>query len=327
MKIKTIILSFLIILFSINAYCQTSDPGVTSTGNAGGNHSFVGTFSNGTFSNWMNTGQSATAYNLIGNSNQHAGFGVVNGPDIVSPVIWMYTTPRNAFTVRTMPYNGNIASGSDLFTVRSSGKVGLEISDPLAKLHLKHLSYLSDQVYDPSTSILVENNSNAWRTSTGIRFKNYKGNFTVGMYGSNDNVNNSFRIYNKEEMNFIISQNGNVGIGVTTIYPDEKLTVKGKIHAQEVRVDLNGSVAPDYVFEENYNLKSLQEIETYINKNKHLPEVPSAKEMETDGVYLKKMNLLLLKKIEELTLYLIEQNKRIEKLELENNKSCNSNEK
>lgn len=73
----------------------------------------------------------------------------------------------------------------------------------------------------------------------------------------------------------------NVGIGTTT--PDEKLTVKGKIHTQEVRVDMAGPLVPDYVFGEDYNLKSLQEVENYIKENKHLPEIPSAQEIEKNG--------------------------------------------
>jgi hypothetical protein len=72
---------------------------------------------------------------------------------------------------------------------------------------------------------------------------------------------------------------GNVGIG-TTLLPDAKLCVKGTIHTNEVKVDLLGAVVPDYVFENTYKLSSLIEIQSYINQNKHLPEVPSAKEME-----------------------------------------------
>jgi hypothetical protein len=75
-----------------------------------------------------------------------------------------------------------------------------------------------------------------------------------------------------------------------------------------VKVDLNVP-APDYVFEKDYNLLSLSEIEKYINQHKHLPEVPSGKEMEKDGVKLMEMNMLLLKKVEELTLHLIEMKK------------------
>jgi hypothetical protein len=104
-----------------------------------------------------------------------------------------------------------------------------------------------------------------------------------------------------------VQASGRVGIGTTS--PDEKLTVKGKIHAEEVRVDLNVP-GPDYVFENDYDLLSLSEIESYIRANKHLPEVPSAKEMEENGLNLKEMNLLLLKKVEELTLHLIKIEKK-----------------
>lgn len=105
----------------------------------------------------------------------------------------------------------------------------------------------------------------------------------------------------------------NVGIGTTA--PDEKLTVKGKIHTQEVRVDMSGPLVPDYVFAEDYKLKSLQEVEDYITANKHLPEIPSAQEIEKNGLMLAEMNMNLLKKIEEMTLYMIEQNKKIEDLQ------------
>ncbi len=105
---------------------------------------------------------------------------------------------------------------------------------------------------------------------------------------------------------------GKVGIGTTS--PDEKLTVKGNIHAEEIIVDLNVP-GPDYVFDAGYELASLAEIEAFINANKHLPEVPSAAQMEEEGIVLGQMNMLLLKKIEELTLYSIEQEKQIKKQE------------
>jgi len=103
----------------------------------------------------------------------------------------------------------------------------------------------------------------------------------------------------------------NVGIG--TITPDEKLTVKGKVHTQEVRVDMAGPLVPDYVFANDYKLKSLQEVEDFIKENKHLPEIPSAQEIEKNGLMLAEMNMSLLKKIEELTLYMIEMKKENEK--------------
>ena len=113
--------------------------------------------------------------------------------------------------------------------------------------------------------------------------------------------------------------NGKIGIGTAT--PDELLTVKGKIHTREVIVDLKGAVAPDYVFEtyyegssdlkKEYRFMSLSEIEQFIKANHHLPEVPSAISLEENGLELKKMNLLLLQKIEELTLHTIAQQKEI----------------
>nr|WP_298927849.1 tail fiber protein [uncultured Allomuricauda sp.] len=96
---------------------------------------------------------------------------------------------------------------------------------------------------------------------------------------------------------------GNVGIG--TAIPDSKLTVKGNIHAEEVKVDISVP-GPDYVFKEGYDLKSLEEVQNYIQEHGHLPNIPSAKEMEINGIQLGRMNMKLLEKIEELTLYLIE---------------------
>ncbi|WP_166923969.1 tail fiber protein [Flavobacterium poyangense] len=106
-------------------------------------------------------------------------------------------------------------------------------------------------------------------------------------------------------------QNGNVGIGTTV--PDEKLTVKGKIHTQEVKVDMLGALVPDYVFAKDYKLKTLEEVETFIKENKHLPEIPSAQEIEKNGLMLAEMNMSLLKKMEEMTLYIIEIKKENEK--------------
>ncbi len=105
-----------------------------------------------------------------------------------------------------------------------------------------------------------------------------------------------------------MTQGGNVGIGTTT--PDMKLTVKGNIHAEEVKIDLS-IPAPDYVFREDYNLRTIDEVENYIKENNHLPEIPSAKEFERNGIMQAEMDMNLLKKIEELTLYTIAQEKKL----------------
>jgi hypothetical protein len=102
---------------------------------------------------------------------------------------------------------------------------------------------------------------------------------------------------------FRVQENGNVGIG--TASPDQKLTVNGTIHARQVNVDVNIPV-PDYVFGKNYKLKSLPEVSRYISLNKHLPGMPAAKDLEQTGINVTEMNMQLLRKVEELTLYLIE---------------------
>ncbi len=109
----------------------------------------------------------------------------------------------------------------------------------------------------------------------------------------------------------IIRSNGKVGIG--TLTPDSKLTVKGKIHSEEVKVDLSVP-APDYVFKEGYGLRSLEEVQDHIDEHGHLPNIPPAREMEEQGVELGAMDMRLLEKIEELTLYTIAQERQIKAL-------------
>jgi hypothetical protein len=108
--------------------------------------------------------------------------------------------------------------------------------------------------------------------------------------------------------------NGNIGVGVTV--PTAKIDVDGTIKATEIKVEAQTA---DFVFEEDYQLKSLEEVEEFIQENKHLPEIPSAKQMEEEGVGLAEMNKLLLQKVEELTLHIIELNKKVRDLELNQN--------
>jgi hypothetical protein len=108
-----------------------------------------------------------------------------------------------------------------------------------------------------------------------------------------------------------VSIEANLGIG-TTDTRGHKLAVNGSIRAKEIKVE--ASPWPDYVFKPTYQLPSLQEIEQFIKINNHLPEIPSASEVEKEGINLGEMNSKLLKKIEELTLYLIEQKKEIQQL-------------
>ena len=111
-----------------------------------------------------------------------------------------------------------------------------------------------------------------------------------------------------------LSNSGNLGIGTTK--PDYKLTVNGSIKCKEVIVTLNGFA--DFVFEENYKLLPLEKVNSFILKNKHLPDFPSEKEIISNGMSLSKMQVKLVQKVEELTLYSIQQHSKIKDLEAKN---------
>jgi hypothetical protein len=113
----------------------------------------------------------------------------------------------------------------------------------------------------------------------------------------------------------LITRGGNVGIGTNSFGGLYRLYVAGKIAAyDEIKVFTNGSSFPDYVFDATYKLRSLEDTETYIKENHHLPEVPSAAEIAKEGMSLNGMSEILLKKVEELTLHLIEMKKENEEL-------------
>ena len=126
---------------------------------------------------------------------------------------------------------------------------------------------------------------------------------------------------------------GSVKIGTTEADSDYLLTVNGDIHSKEVHIDLLGALEPpDYVFYEDYELRTLDQVQDYIKKKGHLPNIPSAEEMKKNGIDVSEMNMKLLEKIEELTLYAIRQEAQLKtqkeinfKSEITNSKLKNNN--
>jgi hypothetical protein len=117
--------------------------------------------------------------------------------------------------------------------------------------------------------------------------------------------------------NIYCDDDGGVGIGTPDVPSGYLLAVKGKIMAEGVKVDLQ-SAWPDYVFEQDYQLTNIPTLKKYIDEHGHLPNMPSAKTVEKEGIDVGEINTLLLEKIEELSLYLIQMEERMRKLEAEN---------
>lgn len=116
--------------------------------------------------------------------------------------------------------------------------------------------------------------------------------------------------------NLVYKNTGNVGIGITT--PKNKLEVNGTIRSKEVKVDMDSW--PDFVFKKEYDLPTLEQVETHIKEKGHLANIPSEAEAVKEGISLGEMNAKLLQKIEELTLYVIDLNKKVNELQLNNTK-------
>ncbi|QEC79307.1 hypothetical protein [Mucilaginibacter ginsenosidivorax] len=108
----------------------------------------------------------------------------------------------------------------------------------------------------------------------------------------------------------VIDGAGNIGIG--TLTPREALSVNGNIRSKQVKVEITNW--PDYVFKKDYQLPSLTEVKIYLDRNQHLPDMPSEAEVTKDGLNLGEMNKLLVKKMEEMTLYMIEAKEEINEL-------------
>jgi hypothetical protein len=220
------------------------------------------------------------------------------------------------------------ASNADRLAITSTGKVGIgtiapnsqldvvapnDASESGAQMIVKAPQIGSDQ-YILFKSHWSANNRTAGFAHIGFNdVGNGRGKLWFGTSGfSNDPANMPVK-------RMWIDDGGNVGIGTqssTASGETFRLSVDGKVRAREVVV--NSDAWADYVFDETYRNAPLNEVEAHIKEHKHLPGIPAAKEISEKGVNVGQMQALLLEKIEELTLHMIAQEKRIKRLEEEN---------
>jgi hypothetical protein len=186
---------------------------------------------------------------------------------------------------------GFYSGSGQIMALKQGGYVGIGTANPWGKLHIAaDANSISHMVFqDVSTGGLT------WQIGP-------RAGGGADVFGFWDGANQVM----------VLKQGGNVGIG--TNIPGYKLDIAGTARAEEVIVESAGA---DFVFEDDYDLRSLEEVEQFIGEHGHLPEIPSAEQMQAGGMQVGDMQTKLLQKIEELTLYIIEQNKLIAKQEVQ----------
>ena len=220
-------------------------------------------------------------YSIIGNSNSNS----------TQLLFWNGTS---AYYGRKL--TGMIGVNSHYFRINGE-----------TKLMINELGNVGIGTIKPDMALSIDGGiglfrNNQYPTDYSIGFLKYEDGLILGNSSSSDPIrfqtNSIDRLY--------IDNNGNIGIG-TSLTGTHKLAVEGSIGAREIQVEVNGW--SDFVFGNDYDLRSLEETEKFIIENKHLPDIPCQKEVDKKGINLAEMDAKLLQKIEELTLYLIEQNK------------------
>lgn len=218
-------------------------------------------------------------------------------------------------------------SGSEiLYANPTSTKVGIGVTNPQYNLDVNGKLYLRTFNTNPNSGSYSYLHWQAHHLVMGVPAGAYAVTKLDLMSGgcSQDSLYSEFKMYTaysttnqvaKIKFNTMencwINTPGFIGIGTET--PQNKLDVRGAIRADEIYVNI--APGADFVFDKAYILRPLSEVQEYVQKNQHLPEIPSAAEMQENGVNMNELQMQLLQKVEELTLYIIQQEQRIQEIE------------
>ncbi len=252
----------------------------------------------------MATASSTAAFGLNTQSNSIGSFAVgLNN----HPVI---TTPSNdlqgnypLFMVGNGATN-SVEDWSNAMTVLYNGNTGLGLNDPITTLHINDFTpHLTLEATGGIPRLQFTNDNDPGSNDDWVMYSQFTG-------------SGSFRLEQDGMKRLVIDGSGHMAIGDIEPQAAFRLAVDGGIISEEVIVQLKTNW-PDYVFTDGYEMMSLEHTAAFIEKHHHLPNIPDAKTVEKEGLEVGEMQRLMMEKIEELTLHIIELNKRIKELEAE----------
>ncbi len=215
---------------------------------------------------------------------------------------------------------GGTVGASKLMTFVNNGNIGIGTTSPSEKLQVNGLIRIPAATNEDNNSpgiVLASNDDflydGQYLNHYGFGFHGYQDGSGTHVEPKNAYMSGYFGVdfFTGGQNRMRISRDGIVSIGTVNRQIGYKLAVNGNIKAKEIKVETGWS---DFVFNKDYNLPTLKEVEQHINEKGHLKDIPSAEEVKENGIFLGDMNAKLLQKIEELTLYTIQQQKEISNL-------------